>query len=211
MFVVVSFSVLFLFELVVSSLSETSFSELRVVLFSFLVGVSLGLAFATRARNLSIALISIVRDFSTSEKFTVFLYGVSMIFNESGESLKIPASKLTLAVSSGVSSTFLLSVVLFSYFGVLTSLLDWLSVLLSFSSTLGVVFSVDSVVLCAYFSKSALLYLALENSIGNVGTFASLANWLAEERSVEPSLSVSLSLLYFSPNSTFELLLCSSA
>lgn len=148
-------------------------------------------------------------------KFTAFPYGVSMIFNESGESLKIPASKLTLAVSLGVRSTFLLSVVLFSSLGVLTSLLDWLSVLLSllfsvFSSVLVVVFSVDSVVLCAYFSKSALSYLVLENSIGNVRSFASLVNWLAEERSVEPSVSVSLSLLYFSPNSTFELLLCSS-
>ena len=45
-----------------------------------------------------------------------------------------------------------------------------------FSSVLVVVFSVDSVVLCAYFSKSALVYLALENSIGNVGSFASLVN-----------------------------------
>ena len=89
-------------------------------------------------------------------KFTAFPYGVSMIFNESGESLKIPASKLTLAVSLGVRSTFLLSVVLFSSLGVLTSLLDWLSVLLSllfsvFSSVLVVVFSVYSVFLCSYF------------------------------------------------------------
>ena len=122
-----SFSILFLFSLFIVLFSEveTSFSELRAVLFSFSVVASLGLAFAIRAAsNLSMSLISIVCDFSPSEKFTAFPYGVPMIFNESGESLKIPASKLTLAVSSGVSSTFLLSVVLFSYFGVLTSLLD---------------------------------------------------------------------------------------
>ena len=60
---------LFLFELVVSSLSETSFSELRVVLCSFSVGVSLGLAFVNNAAsNLSISLINIVSVFSPSEK-----------------------------------------------------------------------------------------------------------------------------------------------
>ena len=206
-----SFSVLFFGSTVVVSLLllETSFSELRVALFSFSVEDSFGLAFANNAAsNLSISLINIVSVFPPSVKFTAFPYGVSITFNESGESLKIPASKFTFAVSSGVSSTFLLSVVLFSSLGVLTSLLGWfpvlllLFVLLSFSSSgfvsvVGLVDSDFSVVLFAYFSKSALSYLALENSIGNEGSLASLENWSAEERSVTPSLSVSFNLLYY--------------
>ena len=121
-----SFSVLFFGSTVVVLLLplETSFSELRVVLFLFSVEASFGLAFANNAAsNLSISLINIVSAFPPSVKFTAFPYGVSIIFNESVESLKIPASKFTFAVSSGVSSTFLLSVVLFSSLGVLTSLL----------------------------------------------------------------------------------------
>ena len=95
---------------------ETSFSVLRVVPFSLFVSeVSFGLALETRAaNNLSISLINIVSFFPPRLKLTAFPYGVSITFILSGESLNRPASKFNFADSSGVSSTFLVYVVLSS-------------------------------------------------------------------------------------------------
>jgi len=79
-------------------------------------------------------------------KFTAFPYGVSITFILSGESLNRPASKFIFADSSGVSSTFLVSVVLsssdvlFSVPVVFSSLGVLFSVLVVFSS-LGVLVS----------------------------------------------------------------------